>query len=201
MYSRNKKDEGTDLLKEMDSVVRMPGWSNIWTQPIINRIDMLATGVRTKIGVKVFGNDLDKIQKVSEQVAEVLQADSRRPSTCSPIRRRQGIPGDRHRPREGGPLRRQRRRHPGRDRNGAGRQGDHHDRRGPRAIPGAHPLRPGLPRGRRGRQEPAGQAPPAAMVAGGMGSAARMRERHGPPASSRAGSPPPCRSLWLWSPT
>jgi len=67
---RKSKD---DLLKEVDSVVRMPGWANIWTQPIINRIDMLATGVRTMIGVKVFGNDLDKIQEVSEQVAEVLK--------------------------------------------------------------------------------------------------------------------------------
>jgi len=67
---RKSKD---DLLKEIDSVVRMPGWANIWTQPIINRIDMLATGVRTMIGVKVFGNHLDKIQEVSEQVAEVLK--------------------------------------------------------------------------------------------------------------------------------
>ncbi|MGA2034081.1 MAG: efflux RND transporter permease subunit [Thermoguttaceae bacterium] len=67
------KKSKDDLLKEMDSVVRMPGWANIWTQPIINRIDMLATGVRTMIGVKVFGNDLDKIQEVSEQVAEVLK--------------------------------------------------------------------------------------------------------------------------------
>jgi Cu(I)/Ag(I) efflux system membrane protein CusA/SilA len=73
MLSRKKSDEGTDLLKEIDSVVRMPGWANIWTQPIINRIDMLATGVRTMIGVKVFGNDLDKIQEVSERVAEVLK--------------------------------------------------------------------------------------------------------------------------------
>ena len=54
-------------------MVRMPGWANIWTQPIINRIDMLATGVRTMIGVKVFGNDLDQIQEVSEQVADVLR--------------------------------------------------------------------------------------------------------------------------------
>src|SRR3974377_476022 len=51
----------------------MPGWANIWTQPIINRIDMLATGVRTMIGVKGFGNNLDKIQEVSEQVADVLK--------------------------------------------------------------------------------------------------------------------------------
>jgi Cu(I)/Ag(I) efflux system membrane protein CusA/SilA len=73
MYSRKKKDKGTDLLVEMGSVVQMPGWANIWTQPIVNRIDMLATGVRTMIGVKVFGNNLDKIQEVSEQVAEVLK--------------------------------------------------------------------------------------------------------------------------------
>jgi Cu(I)/Ag(I) efflux system membrane protein CusA/SilA len=51
----------------------MPGWGNIWTQPIINRVDMLATGVRTMIGVKVYGNELDEIQRVSEQVAEVLR--------------------------------------------------------------------------------------------------------------------------------
>ena len=62
-----------DMVQEMDTVVQMPGWGNIWTQPIINRIDMLATGVRTMIGVKVFGDDLDKIQKVSEEVAAVLQ--------------------------------------------------------------------------------------------------------------------------------
>jgi Cu(I)/Ag(I) efflux system membrane protein CusA/SilA len=62
-----------ELVKEMDSTIQVPGWSNIFTQPIINRIDMLATGVRTMIGVKVFGNNLDQIQKVSQQVAEVLR--------------------------------------------------------------------------------------------------------------------------------
>ncbi|MFH1108064.1 MAG: efflux RND transporter permease subunit [Planctomycetota bacterium] len=45
----------SDIVKEMDSELQMPGWGNIWTQPIINRVDMLATGVRTMIGVKVFG--------------------------------------------------------------------------------------------------------------------------------------------------
>jgi Cu(I)/Ag(I) efflux system membrane protein CusA/SilA len=62
-----------DIVQEMDSAVQVPGWGNIWTQPIINRIDMLATGVRTMIGVKVFGDDLDKIQGVSQQVATVLR--------------------------------------------------------------------------------------------------------------------------------
>ena len=62
-----------DIVQEMDSAVQVPGWGNIWTQPIINRIDMLATGVRTMIGVKVFGDDLDKIQAVSQKVATVLR--------------------------------------------------------------------------------------------------------------------------------
>ncbi|MBI1900498.1 MAG: efflux RND transporter permease subunit [Planctomycetia bacterium] len=61
------------LLKEMDSMVQVPGWGNIWTQPIINRVDMLATGVRTMIGVKVYGDDLNEIQSVSEQIAAVLR--------------------------------------------------------------------------------------------------------------------------------
>lgn len=61
------------LLKEMDTVAQVPGWGNIWTQPIINRVDMLATGVRTMIGVKVFGDDLNEIQEVSEQIAAVLR--------------------------------------------------------------------------------------------------------------------------------
>jgi len=45
----------SDVVREMDSELQMAGWGNIWTQPIINRVDMLATGVRTMIGVKVFG--------------------------------------------------------------------------------------------------------------------------------------------------
>ena len=62
-----------DLVKEMDQMLSMPGWGNIWTQPIINRIDMLSTGVRTMIGVKVFGNDIQEIQQLSEKIAGVLK--------------------------------------------------------------------------------------------------------------------------------
>ena len=60
------------LVQEIDTVVRVPGWANIWTQPIINRIDMLATGVRTMVGVKVFGDNLEKIQAVAEAVEAVV---------------------------------------------------------------------------------------------------------------------------------
>ncbi len=67
---RKTKDE---VVKEMDSAIQIPGWSNIFTQPIINRIEMLATGIRTEVGVKVFGADPDQIQKVSQEVAETLR--------------------------------------------------------------------------------------------------------------------------------
>ncbi|MBI3098987.1 MAG: efflux RND transporter permease subunit [Planctomycetes bacterium] len=63
----------SDLVKEMDSELQVPGWGNIWTQPIINRVDMLATGVRTMIGVKVFGDHLDRIQTVSNEIAAALR--------------------------------------------------------------------------------------------------------------------------------
>jgi Cu(I)/Ag(I) efflux system membrane protein CusA/SilA len=64
------KDE---LVREMDTTLAVPGWGNIWTQPIVNRIDMLSTGVRSMIGVKVYGDDLGKIQEVSAEIARVLK--------------------------------------------------------------------------------------------------------------------------------
>lgn len=63
----------TDLIQELDKHVRQVGWANIWTQPIINRVDMLATGVRTQLAVKVFGHTQSEIQDVSNQVAQVLR--------------------------------------------------------------------------------------------------------------------------------
>lgn len=58
---------------EMGRVLQVPGWSNIFTQPIINRIEMLSTGVRTDLGVKVFGPDLDTITRVCQQLETVLR--------------------------------------------------------------------------------------------------------------------------------
>ncbi len=62
-----------DLLQEIDTVMQVPGWSNIWTQPIANRIDMLATGVRTQIGVKVYGPDLDTINRICKEIEQSLK--------------------------------------------------------------------------------------------------------------------------------
>ncbi len=58
------------LVSEMDDTLRMPGVTNIWTQPIINRIEMLATGIRTQVGIKIFGNDLKQLEALSRQVAD-----------------------------------------------------------------------------------------------------------------------------------
>ncbi|MBN9459293.1 MAG: efflux RND transporter permease subunit [Bosea sp.] len=63
-----------DSLKaEMDKALQFPGVSNAWTQPIRARIDMLATGIRTPIGVKVFGTDLAQMEAVSRQIETVLK--------------------------------------------------------------------------------------------------------------------------------
>jgi Cu(I)/Ag(I) efflux system membrane protein CusA/SilA len=61
-----------DILQRLDSKLRMPGVTNIWTQPIRNRIDMLSTGIRTQVGVKVFGSDLGTIEKKSAEIERVL---------------------------------------------------------------------------------------------------------------------------------
>src|SRR6185503_9194715 len=61
------------LIGEMNDKLTMPGVTNIWTQPIINRIEMLTTGIRTEIGVKIYGSDLGEIERRSREVASVLQ--------------------------------------------------------------------------------------------------------------------------------
>jgi Cu(I)/Ag(I) efflux system membrane protein CusA/SilA len=61
-----------DLINELDAKLQIPGVVNGWTQPIINRINMLATGIRTDVGIKVHGQSLDSIYTVSEQVKAAL---------------------------------------------------------------------------------------------------------------------------------
>src|SRR5262249_19133946 len=55
------------LRADMGRTVRMPGVSNIWTMPIINRIDMLTTGVRSEVGVKMFGTDLTTLEDAARR--------------------------------------------------------------------------------------------------------------------------------------
>ncbi|TFG51540.1 MAG: efflux RND transporter permease subunit, partial [Gemmatimonadales bacterium] len=61
------------LLAQMDSAVRLPGVTNAWTMPIKGRIDMLATGIRTAVGIKIFGPNLDTLQMLGERVERIMQ--------------------------------------------------------------------------------------------------------------------------------
>ncbi len=62
-----------DIVNELDAKLQIPGVVNGWTQPIINRINMLATGIRTDVGVKVYGQNLDSIYTLSERIKAALE--------------------------------------------------------------------------------------------------------------------------------
>ena len=61
------------LKKELDNLVKFPGLTNAWVMPIKTRIDMLATGIKTPVGIKVAGPKLSEIQKIGEQIEVILK--------------------------------------------------------------------------------------------------------------------------------
>ena len=151
-----------DLQKEMDGELQMPGWGNVWTQPIINRVNMLATGVRTQIGVKVFGptrgggsrgsgsGRADRLRTRcanaggSDQIAAKLQTMRGAADVVTDQamgKRYVEIRVDRE---TAAAVRREHRgREPG-DRDGDGRVADHDDGGGTAAVPGAVAVCAGL---------------------------------------------------------
>jgi len=62
-----------ELVNEMNGKLTLPGQTNAWTMPIKNRIDMLTTGIRTPVGIKVFGADLAEIEKIGQHLEGILQ--------------------------------------------------------------------------------------------------------------------------------
>jgi Cu(I)/Ag(I) efflux system membrane protein CusA/SilA len=86
LWPRKTGPKGDLVDDEMGRVLQVPGWSNIFTQPIINRIEMLSTGVRTDIGIKVFGPDLDTIDRVCKEIeAAVKPINGARDTIAAPI--------------------------------------------------------------------------------------------------------------------
>ncbi|MDK4202128.1 efflux RND transporter permease subunit, partial [Pseudomonas sp. HR1] len=61
------------LVEELDRTVQVPGLANLWIPPIRNRIDMLATGIKSPIGVKVYGTDLAQIDKATQAVEKIAK--------------------------------------------------------------------------------------------------------------------------------
>jgi Cu(I)/Ag(I) efflux system membrane protein CusA/SilA len=61
------------LIAEMDTLVRFPGVTNAWTMPIKGRIDMLATGIRTPVGIKIFGSDLAELERLGKEIENAIR--------------------------------------------------------------------------------------------------------------------------------
>jgi len=76
-----------NLTAEMDRALQFPGVSNAWTMPIKARIDMLSTGIRTPVGVKVIGRDLTQMEGLARQIEQVLKTV---PGTASAYAQRHG---------------------------------------------------------------------------------------------------------------
>ena len=69
-----KKITPEELISEMDRRLKFPGFTNAWTMPIKARIDMLSTGIRTPIGIKIFGDKLEDIEKTGEEIEKALSS-------------------------------------------------------------------------------------------------------------------------------
>lgn len=61
-----------ELVSKMDEATRFPGTTNAWTMPIRNRIDMLTTGIRTPVGIKVLGNDLKQVEEIGKKLEKIV---------------------------------------------------------------------------------------------------------------------------------
>jgi len=76
LKDKSKWREGltkNDIISELNSKMQIPGVGNAWTQPIINRINMLSTGVRTDLGIKIFGDNLDTLERLAIEAGEIVK--------------------------------------------------------------------------------------------------------------------------------
>ncbi len=116
------------LRAEMGQAVQLPGVSNIWTMPIINRIDMLTTGIRSEVGVKIFGTDLTTARGIGAEGRRHRAPGARRKQRLPRTGHQWSVPQHRNRPRRRRALRHRRWRHPAgdRDRRRRNHPDDHH---------------------------------------------------------------------------
>ncbi|WP_461832171.1 efflux RND transporter permease subunit, partial [Aquifex sp.] len=62
-----------ELIREMDKAISVPGLTNMWTMPIKGRIDMITTGIQTPLGIKIYGDDVDKLNELAQEVEKLLR--------------------------------------------------------------------------------------------------------------------------------
>jgi len=92
------------LIDEMNAALTIPGLSNLWVQPIRNRIDMLSTGIKSPVGIKIAGPDLRVIERIGEQVEATVKARARYPLRIRRTRPRGTIRRSAYRPNSRGTL-------------------------------------------------------------------------------------------------
>ena len=73
-YERTRAKTIEDISAELDRIVQLPGLTNAWTMPIKTRIDMLATGIKTPVGIKLLGDDLEVLSETGQQIEAAIRA-------------------------------------------------------------------------------------------------------------------------------
>ncbi|APR87572.1 Cobalt-zinc-cadmium resistance protein CzcA [Minicystis rosea] len=73
LWPEEQRETWDELVDKMNEALRMPGWTNAFTMPIRTRIDMLSTGIRTPVGVKIFGSDLNAIERAGTHIEATLR--------------------------------------------------------------------------------------------------------------------------------
>ncbi len=72
VWPEQRRETWDELVAKLNTVMRLPGWTNAWTMPIRARVDMLTTGVRTPVGIKVFGHQLEAIERAGARLESLL---------------------------------------------------------------------------------------------------------------------------------
>ncbi len=62
-----------ELIREMDRAIALPGLSNMWTMPIKGRIDMITTGIQTPLGIKIYGDDVNTLNRIAQEIERILK--------------------------------------------------------------------------------------------------------------------------------
>jgi len=73
VFPEERRITYAELIREMDKAISLPGLSNMWTQPIRGRIDMITTGIQTPLGIKVYGDDVNQLSELSQQIERILR--------------------------------------------------------------------------------------------------------------------------------
>jgi Cu(I)/Ag(I) efflux system membrane protein CusA/SilA len=73
VFPEERRITFTELLREMDRAVWVPGLSNMWTMPIKGRIDMITTGIQTPLGIKIYGDDIATLNRIAQEIEQLLK--------------------------------------------------------------------------------------------------------------------------------